>query len=91
MTPTPTDRKTSMPPSAPGHHPAKDAPLHHLATMRRGLLVTALGLLVQFVPLFHWTPMSFIVAAAIGLPLVLLGSLFFVLAVVRTWREQGAL
>jgi hypothetical protein len=50
---------------------------------RRGLGLVAVGLAVQLVATFHWTPATFVVSAAIGIPCVLLGAAIFGLAVLR--------
>ena len=63
----------------------------HVRSMRRAAVVAALGLLVQLGGSFYWTPLTFIAAAAIGLPLVGVGGLLFLRAVVRIMKEKGAL
>ena len=47
--------------------------------------------LVQLGAAFHWTPATFILSAAIGVPLVLLGGALFLAAVWRNMRDKGAL
>jgi len=59
--------------------------------MRRAAVVAGLGLLVQLAGSFYWTPLTFIVSAAIGLPLVGVGALMFLRAVIRIMKERGAL
>jgi hypothetical protein len=59
--------------------------------MRVAAVVSALGLLVQLGASFHWTPLTFVASAAIGLPLVGVGALLFLRAVVRVMKEKGAL
>jgi hypothetical protein len=39
----------------------------------------------------HWTPATFVLSAAIGVPLVLAGGVLFVAAVWRNMRDKGAL
>jgi len=60
-------------------------------SMRRAAVVAGAGLLVQLAASFYWTPLTFIAAAAIGLPLVGVGGLLFLRAVVRIMKEKGAL
>ena len=50
---------------------------------RRALLLVVLGLVLQLVAVFSWTPATFIVSAAVGLPLVLVGAGLFGLAVLK--------
>ncbi len=50
---------------------------------RAGLVVVLLGLLLQLVATFTWSPGTFILSAAIGLPLVLAGAAIFGWAVLR--------
>jgi hypothetical protein len=59
--------------------------------MRRAAVVAGVGLLVQLAASFYWTPLTFIASAAIGLPLVGVGALLFLKAVVRVMKEKGAL
>lgn len=58
--------------------------------IRRAAVVAGLGLLVQLVAALHWTPLTFIVAATVGLPLVLAGGLLFLSAVWRNMKDKGA-
>jgi hypothetical protein len=51
---------------------------------RRALGLVAVGLVMQIGTTFYWTPGTFIVSAALGLPLVLLGAAIFGWAVLRT-------
>jgi hypothetical protein len=60
-------------------------------SMRRAAVLAAAGLAVQLGAAVHWTPGAFIVAAAVGVPLVLAGSLQFVVAVIRIMKSKGAL
>ena len=52
---------------------------------RRALVLVALGLLIQMIAVFSWSPATFIVSAAVGFPLVLAGAALFGLAV---WKRQ---
>jgi hypothetical protein len=58
--------------------------------IRRAAVVAGLGLVVQLAAAFHWTPLTFIVAATVGLPLVLVGGIMFLAAVWRNMRDKGA-
>ena len=58
--------------------------------VRRAAVVVGLGLAVQLVAAVHWTPATFIVAAAVGAPLVLAGGVMFLAAVWRNMRDKGA-
>ena len=68
------------------------AEAHDKATrrIRRAAVVGGLGLLVQLVAALHWTPLTFIISAAIGAPLVLVGGGLFLRAVWKNMREKGA-
>jgi len=59
--------------------------------VRRAAIVGGLGLTVQLAAAFHWTPMTFILSATLGPPLVLLGGVLFLSAVWRHMRDKGAL
>jgi hypothetical protein len=58
--------------------------------MRRAAAAAGLGLLVQLGAAFHWTPLTFVISAAVGLPLVGLGALLFLGAVFRIAKSKGA-
>jgi len=60
------------------------------ARVRRAARVTGLGLLVQLGAAVHWTPATFIAAAAFGTPLVLAGAGLFLAAVWRNIKAKGA-
>jgi F0F1-type ATP synthase assembly protein I len=55
---------------------------------RRALVLVLLGLVVQLLATFHWTPASFIVSAVVGVGLVLLGGALFGWAVWRARRSD---
>jgi TRAP-type C4-dicarboxylate transport system permease small subunit len=59
--------------------------------MRRAAVLAGLGLLVQLGAAFHWTPLTFIASAVVGLPLVGAGALLFLRAVVQILKGRGAL
>jgi hypothetical protein len=50
---------------------------------RRALGLVAVGLVLQLAATFLWSPATFIVSAAIGLPAVCLGAVVFGWAVLR--------
>ena len=56
---------------------------------RRALVLVVVGLGVQLATTFYWSPITFIVSAAVGLPCVLLGAGVFGWAVLRARRRQG--
>ena len=62
-----------------------------VVSMRRAAALSGLGLLVQLGASFYWTPLTFVLSAVIGLPLVGLGALLFLRAVVRIMKDKGAL
>ncbi len=45
-----------------------------LSRLRRGIALAGAGLVVQLGTAFFWSPGAFILSAAIGLPLVLVGA-----------------
>jgi hypothetical protein len=57
---------------------------------RRALVMITLGLLMQLGATFYWSPGTFIVSAAVGLPLVVLGAGIFGWMVLRASLRQGA-
>jgi hypothetical protein len=57
---------------------------------RRALGLVAVGLLLQVVATFVWSPATFILSAAIGLPAVLLGAVVFGITVLRAPLREGA-
>ncbi|MES1207663.1 MAG: hypothetical protein ABUS79_17130 [Pseudomonadota bacterium] len=59
--------------------------------IRRAAAVGGMGLAVQLGAALHWTPLTFVLSAAIGVPLVLAGGALFLSAVWRTMRDKGAL
>jgi hypothetical protein len=58
--------------------------------LKRAALVTICGLTLDLVSALHWAPATFILSAAVGTPLVLLGALMFLRAVWRHMKERGA-
>lgn len=59
--------------------------------MRRAAALVGAGLVTQLVASFTWTPGTFVLAAAIGVPLVAAGTIQFVVAVLGILRRKGAL
>jgi hypothetical protein len=56
---------------------------------RWALVLVVIGLGVQLAATFYWSPMTFIVSAAVGLPCVLLGAGVFGWAVLRARMRPG--
>ena len=69
-------------------NPAKDAEWV-VRWGRRGMALVAVGLGLQLVSTFHWTPATFVLSAAIGIPAVLLGATVFGLTVLRAPIRGG--
>lgn len=59
--------------------------------MRRAAALVGAGLAAQVVAAFHWTPGTFVLAAAVGIPLIAAGTVQFIAAVLRILRRKGAL
>ena len=59
--------------------------------IRRAAATGGVGLALQLGAALHWTPATFVVSAAIGVPLVLSGGVLFLAAVWRNMRDKGAL
>jgi hypothetical protein len=57
---------------------------------RRACVVSVLGIAVELGAALRWTPATFVLAAAVGAPLVLAGSVMFLRAVWRFMKERGA-
>ena len=54
---------------------------------RRGLVLVALGLLVQLLATFYWTPATFLLSAVVGVGMVGAGAATFAWAVWRARRR----
>lgn len=54
--------------------------------VRRALAIGLAGVAIQLVAGLRWTPGTFVLSAAIGLPLVFIGGTLFVRA---AWRADG--
>jgi hypothetical protein len=50
---------------------------------KRALILVAVGLMLQLGAIFYWTPVTFILSAAIGLPCVVVGAGVFGWSVLR--------
>jgi hypothetical protein len=57
---------------------------------RRALALVVVGLVLQIVATFYWTPATFILSAAVGLPAVVLGAAVFGWAVLRKPTGGGS-
>jgi len=58
--------------------------------VKRAAAIVGVGLAMQLAAALHWTPATFILAAAVGLPLVLVGGVVFLAAVWRNLKDRGA-
>jgi hypothetical protein len=58
--------------------------------VKRAAAIVGVGLAMQLAAALHWTPATFILAAGVGLPLVLVGSVVFLVAVWRNLEDRGA-
>ena len=58
--------------------------------IKRAAALSGVGLAIQVVAALHWTPATFIVSAALGVPLVLAGSVLFLSAIWRNLKDKGA-
>jgi Na+/proline symporter len=63
---------------------------HELRIRRAAHLVLA-GLVIQLACTLHWTPLTFVLFAMLGVPLVLLGVCLYVSTVWRILKERKAL
>ncbi len=65
--------------------------MSHEKRIRMAALSVLAGLLVQLFATLFWSPLTFVVFAAVGVPLVLLGVLLYVVTVWRILQERKAL
>jgi hypothetical protein len=65
--------------------------MSQLQNIRRSAMLAAGGLVIQLFASVFFSPWSFVMAAALGLPLVLCGAGMFLIAIWRVLRERGAL
>jgi hypothetical protein len=63
----------------------------HERRIRRSAILILLGLGVQLGSTLHWTPLTFVLFAMLGVPLVLLGVALYVLTVWKILKEKDAL
>lgn len=59
--------------------------------VRRSLAVVLAGLVIQLIATISWTPGSFVIAATFGAPIVVIGVLLFIRAVLKVMARKGAL
>lgn len=65
--------------------------MSHGTRIRVAALLVLAGLLVQLFAFIHWTPLTFVVFAMVGMPLVVLGVLVYAATVWRILKERKAL
>ncbi|NOK23774.1 hypothetical protein [Corallococcus carmarthensis] len=65
--------------------------MSHDKRIRVAALFVLAGLLIQLFALLYWTPLTFVISTAVGVPLVLLGVLLYGVTVWRILKEQRAL
>jgi uncharacterized membrane protein YidH (DUF202 family) len=65
--------------------------MSHEKRIRVAALLVLAGLLVQLGATLFWSPLTFVVFASVGVPLVLLGVLLYVATVWRILKERKAL
>ena len=65
--------------------------MSHEKRIRVSALFVLMGLLVQLFTSLHWTPLTFVLFAILGVPLVLLGVGLYVSTVWKILKEQKAL
>ena len=70
--------------------PASD-PARLTKNVRRAALLVSAGVALQLVAALHWTPATFIASAVVAVPLVLAGSVLFLVTVWKNLRRTGAL
>jgi len=58
--------------------------------LKRAAVVAGCGLAAELVAAVHWTPITFILSAAVGAPLVLAGAGLFLHAVWKIMKSRGA-
>lgn len=65
--------------------------MSHEKRIRVAALFVLAGLLVQLFSTLFWSPLTFIVFAVVGVPLVLLGVFLYVATLWRILKERKAL
>ncbi|MCP3097961.1 hypothetical protein LZ198_03620 [Myxococcus sp. K15C18031901] len=63
----------------------------HEKRIRRAALLVLAGLLVQLFTTLFWSPITFVVFTAVGVPLVLLGVCLYGVTVWKILQERKAL
>jgi hypothetical protein len=63
----------------------------HEQRIRRAAYLVLAGLFIQLASTVHWTPLTFVVFAMLGVPLVLLGVFLYLSTVWRILKERKAL
>ncbi|MDQ3266607.1 MAG: hypothetical protein M3Y59_23655 [Myxococcota bacterium] len=63
----------------------------HEKRIRVAALIILAGLLVQLFSTLYWTPLTFVIFAALGVPLVLVGILLYLSTVWKILKERKAL
>lgn len=65
--------------------------MSHEKRIRVAALTILAGLLVQLFSTLYWTPLTFVIFTALGVPLVLLGILIYLSTVWKILKERKAL
>ncbi|MBN9687617.1 MULTISPECIES: hypothetical protein [unclassified Corallococcus] len=65
--------------------------MSHDKRIRVAALFVLAGLLIQLFAYLHWTPLTFVISTAVGVPGVLLGVLLYGVTVWKILKEQKAL
>jgi hypothetical protein len=71
--------------------PAADQAARPTRNVRQAALLVGAGVAIQLVAALHWTPATFIASAVLAVPLVLAGSVLFLVAVWKNLRRTGGL
>ncbi len=65
--------------------------MSHEKRIRIAALIVLAGLLVQLFSTLYWTPLTFVIFTALGVPLVLLGIVLYLSTVWKILKERKAL
>ena len=63
----------------------------HAKRIRAASLFVIAGLVVQLLTTLFWGPLQFVLFTVLGVPLVLVGTLLYVLTVLKILKERQAL
>lgn len=63
----------------------------HEQRIRRAAVFVLAGLSVQLLATVHWTPLTFVIFAMVGAPLVLVGVVLYAATVLRILKERQVL